>query len=65
MTLASFYSCTGWFESYLVKNPEDRFSHDEAHMSVENKHHRFVIINLLNTCQEDQKDELLQQPQRA
>ena len=25
MTLASFFSCAGRFESYLVKNPEDRF----------------------------------------
>ena len=30
--LPSFYGCAGWFESYLVANPEDRFSHDEAHL---------------------------------
>ena len=30
--LASLYSCAGRFESYLVANPEDRFSRDEAHM---------------------------------
>ena len=30
--LASFYCCAGRFESYLVGNPEDRFSRDEAHM---------------------------------
>ena len=29
--LASFRSLAGWFESYLVANLEDRFSHDEAH----------------------------------
>ena len=29
--LASFCSCAGRFESYLVANPEDRFSHDKAH----------------------------------
>ena len=29
--LASFCGCTGQFESYLVTNPEDRFSLDEAH----------------------------------
>ena len=29
--LASICSCAGRFESYLVKNPKDRFSHDEAH----------------------------------
>ena len=28
--LASFWSWTGRFESYLVENPEDRFSHDVA-----------------------------------
>ena len=28
----AFYSCTGQFGSYLVANPEDRFSGDEAHM---------------------------------
>ena len=32
MTLASFFSCADRFESYLVENPEDRFSRDEAHM---------------------------------
>ena len=31
MTLASFCGCAGRFESYLVANPEDRFSRDEAH----------------------------------
>ena len=30
-TLASFCGCTGRFVSYLVANPEDRFSRDEAH----------------------------------
>ena len=25
----------GQFESHLVQNPEDRFSHDEAYMSSE------------------------------
>ena len=28
---ASFYCCADRFESYLVGNPEDRFSRDEAH----------------------------------
>ena len=28
--LTCFYSWAEWFESYLVKTPEDRFSHDEA-----------------------------------
>ena len=30
--LASFCGCTGLFESYMVENPEDKFSHDEAHI---------------------------------
>ena len=32
MTLASLFSWADPFESYLVENPEDRFSRDEAHM---------------------------------
>ena len=33
--LSSFSSCAGQFESTLVNNPEDRFSHDaEAHTAV-------------------------------
>ena len=31
-SLAILYSCTAWFVSDLVGNPEDRFSHNEAHM---------------------------------
>ena len=31
-TLASLWSWAGWFESYLVANPEDRFSRDEAQL---------------------------------
>ena len=30
--LATFYGCTAWFVSDLVGNPEDRFSHNEAHL---------------------------------
>ena len=33
MTLASLFSWADRFESYLVENPKDRFSCDEAHMS--------------------------------
>ena len=32
MTLASLFSWADQFESYLVENPEDRFSHDVAHL---------------------------------
>ena len=32
MTPASFWSWAGRFESYLVENPEDRFSHDEVQL---------------------------------
>ena len=31
MTIASFVSWADRFESYLVENPKDRFSRDEAH----------------------------------
>ena len=30
--LASLYSWAGWFESYLVANPEDRLFLDEAQL---------------------------------
>ena len=30
----AFFGCTGRFVSYLVANPEDRFSRDEAYLSV-------------------------------
>ena len=32
--LASFWSWADWFESYLVANPVDMFSPDEAHMTI-------------------------------
>ena len=35
--LASFCSCTGWFVSYLVANPEDRFSRERANFILGNK----------------------------
>ena len=40
MTLASFFSWADRFESYLVENPEDRFSRDEAHMG------KILLFNL-------------------
>ena len=33
-SLAIFSSCTAWFVMGLGRNPEDRFSHDVAQMSV-------------------------------
>ena len=33
-TLASFWSWADQFESYLVENPEDRFSRDEAQLCI-------------------------------
>ena len=32
--LASLSSPAGWFESYLVENHEDRFSHIKVHLIV-------------------------------
>ena len=32
--LASLCLSAGQFESYMVTNPEDRFSHDMAHISI-------------------------------
>ena len=32
MALASFFNWADQFESYLVENPEDRFSRDEAQL---------------------------------
>ena len=29
--LCSFCGCAGWFESYLIANPDDRFSRDMAY----------------------------------
>ena len=40
-TLASLCSLAGRFESYLVKNPEDRFSRDGAHI-IQPNHNKFV-----------------------
>ena len=40
MNLANFFSWGDRFESYLVENPEDRFSRDEAHMG------KILLFNL-------------------
>ena len=39
--LPRFCGCAGWFESYLVRKPKDRFSHDEAHILLVHKHKCF------------------------
>ena len=55
--LASFCGCAGWFESYLVENPEDRFSHDEAHMyntktfkNILKHKYIYMHVTLKGTC---------------
>ena len=35
--VASFCGCTGWFETTLVANPDDRFSRDEAQIKAFNQ----------------------------
>ena len=42
--LASFCGCAGRFESYLVENPKDRFSHDEALIITFN--HKLSVFNV-------------------
>ena len=37
-----FWGCTAWFVSDLVRNPEDRFSHNEANFT-KCKHQRMLI----------------------
>ena len=46
--LASCCGCAGRFESYLVENPEYRFSRDEAQMSVLllSSHVTLVSVNM-------------------
>ena len=39
----SFCGCAGRFESYLVENLEDRFSHDEAQLVVSLLHHHTLL----------------------
>ena len=42
--LASLYSWAGQFESYLVRNPKDRFSHNKAHFMMTNLHESYVAV---------------------
>ena len=43
MTLASLCLWAGRFESYLVANPEDRFSYDKAHSIIEPSHGKIAF----------------------
>ena len=52
-TLACLYSWAGWFESYLVANPEDRFSRDVAHFVF------IVLSNKLLICFQDELSQRL------
>ena len=47
--LASFCGCAGQLESYLAENPEDRFSHDVAHLAVGQKNTEGMANNLGQT----------------
>ena len=44
--LALLCGCTAWFVSELVGNPENRYSHNEAHMlSVLHAKDFYVVLN--------------------
>ena len=49
-TLANFCSCAGRFESYMVTNPEDRFSGDEAQLWNKRKLQRARDLAPLDSC---------------
>ena len=40
--ISSLFDCTAWFVSDLVGNPEDQFSHNEAHLSTM---FRYPLVN--------------------
>ena len=44
--LAIFCGCTAWFVPDLVGNPEDQFSHNEAHISYDH-----VVLSLYHISQ--------------
>ena len=44
-TLASLWSWAGRFESYLVANPEDKFSHDVAQVDLDVRAWLFALQN--------------------
>ena len=51
--LPSFCGCAGRFESYLVSNPEDRFSRDEAHIGVRETFYGRQLLWSLNNLKRD------------
>ena len=60
MPLASFCSWADWFESYLFKNPEDRFSRDEVQivmasiqMCLSPEHQQKTIFGLIILVKSD------------
>ena len=46
--LAIFCGSTAWFVSYLAGNPEDRFSHNEAHFTTRSAVIRNVLRNTVD-----------------
>ena len=55
MPLACFCSCADQFESYLIENPEDRFSRDEFHLKSSFDKQNLTLVAILfeiyETCQ--------------
>ena len=52
MPLTSFCGCASRFESYLVANPEDRFSRDEAqlkHIDQAKKQSLVLLFHMMGT----------------
>ena len=44
MPLVIFCGCTAWFVSDQVRNPKDRFSHNEAHMASAACHSFYAYV---------------------
>ena len=47
--LASFCGCAGWFEPYVVENPKDRFSCDEAQVQNEPRREKTCFYHMRTT----------------
>ena len=50
--LAIFCGCTARFVSYQVRNPEDRFSHNEAHLFLKTVTFTVCVLFLFEPCSE-------------